>query len=179
MKNNTDLLRPFDLEAAQRGEPILWGGQFEPATFVARARKGKTNIIERAGMHAGLLDHVEYAPDEYLHMAPLCWVEGRPVYKGDRLWCKLYNEWVTATGSRLDGVLNADGHELGLDRPWPVQYFEFMRRAAKLDLGRSTNLDVIQVQQDLAEAQRIAARARADRLVALAALQEAKDRGAL
>ena len=28
-------------------------------------------------------------------------------------------------------------HELGLDRPWPVQYFEFMRRAAKLDLGRS------------------------------------------
>jgi len=115
MKNNTDLLRPFDLEAAQRGEPILWGGQFEPATFVARARKGKTNIIERAGMHAGLLDHVEYAPDEYLHMAPLCWVEGRPVYKGDRLWCKLYNEWVTATGSRQDGVLNADGHEPGLD----------------------------------------------------------------
>ncbi|MCA9540569.1 MAG: TolC family protein [Myxococcales bacterium] len=43
--------------------------------------------------------------------------------------------------------------------------------SAKLDLGQSTNLDVIQVQQDLAEAQRIAARARADRLVALAALR--------
>ena len=53
------LLRPFDLEAAKRGEPILWIDH--PIRWVALS-------------------------DKELRMAPLCWVEGRPVYKGDVLY---------------------------------------------------------------------------------------------
>ena len=85
MEKNFELLRPFDLEAAKRGDPLLWSGQYIPVTFVARARNGNTNIIECPGMHGGLLSEVQYAPDHYLYMAPLAWVEGRPVYKGDVL----------------------------------------------------------------------------------------------
>ena len=56
---NYSLLRPFDLEAAKRGEPILWIDH--PIRWVALS-------------------------DKELRMAPLCWVEGRPVYKGDVLY---------------------------------------------------------------------------------------------
>lgn len=42
-------------------------------------------------------------------------------------------------------------HELGLDRPWPVQYFEFMRRAVQLDLGRSIKRNSL-VTEELARA---------------------------
>lgn len=87
IENDYSLLRPFDLEAAKRGEPVIGlGGDPYPVTFVSRSRSGKTNIVEKPGMHGGLLDDVCYAPDERLRMAPLCWVEGRPVYQGDVLY---------------------------------------------------------------------------------------------
>ena len=83
------LLRPLDVEAAKRGEAILWGGQFTPATYVARSNDGKTNIVEVPTMHGGLLSKVCYAPDDYLRMAPIEWVEGKPVYKDDVLYYRL------------------------------------------------------------------------------------------
>ena len=95
MEKNFELLRPFDLEAAKRGDPLLWSGQYIPVTFVARARNGNTNIIECPGMHGGLLSEVQYAPDHYLYMAPLAWVEGRPVYPEDTLY---YREDAPAKG---------------------------------------------------------------------------------
>lgn len=107
MEQNKDysLLRPFDLEAAIAGEPILWSGQYIPVTFVARGNRGQTNIIERPGIHGGLLSEVCYSPDNYLRMAPLCWVEGRPVYKGDTL----YFDDTTIEPGRAFIVRNSDG----------------------------------------------------------------------
>lgn len=106
------LLRPFDLEAAIAGEPLLWGGQYIPVTFVARGNRGKTNIIERPGGHGGLLSEVCYAPDDYLRMAPLCWVEGKPIYKGDVLYyINQPGRKFTANGITQDGTLiNERGH---------------------------------------------------------------------
>lgn len=81
------LLRPFDPKAAEAGEPVMqMGGSLYPIRWVGRSANRQANIIERqtvSGVH-----HVEYAIDAWLRMAPLCWVEGKPVYKGEKMWRK-------------------------------------------------------------------------------------------
>lgn len=87
------LLRRFDLEAAKAGEPICNGDEI-PIRWVGRSGNGELNIIERKISVAGNI--VEYFEDSWLRMAPLCWVEGKPVYKGDVLWHKAMGQEVTA-----------------------------------------------------------------------------------
>lgn len=41
---------------------------------------------------------------EQLRMAPLAWVEGKPVYKGDRLWWVTQKRWINAL--RYENNLN-------------------------------------------------------------------------
>lgn len=76
------LLRPFDLEAAKAGAEICYGsnGDCESVTFLAEAGPDGDHAIRD---HEGNC-YVE--PDYGLKMAPLCWVEGKPVYPGDVLW---------------------------------------------------------------------------------------------
>ena len=73
------LLRPFDLEAAKRGESILWIDS--PVRWVALSAQASDacNIVEHA-------QGLSYVRDKELRMAPLCWIEGRPVYRGDKLY---------------------------------------------------------------------------------------------
>ena len=75
------LLRPFDLEAAKAGAKVCYGsnGDCESVTFLAEAGPDGDHAIRD---HEGNC-YVE--PDYGLKMAPLCWVEGRPVYPGDAL----------------------------------------------------------------------------------------------
>jgi len=81
------LLRPFDLEAAKSGEKLIW--LKEPCALLGesinkpnRPNLGAQYCIEHA---SGL----SYATSNDLSMAPLCWLEGKPVYKGDILRNKL------------------------------------------------------------------------------------------
>jgi len=78
---NYNLLRPFDLEAAKRGEEICWRGG-EDLTFIAEAGPDGDHAIR------GAKGNLQYAESQYLRMKPLAWVEDHPVYKGDKLWYK-------------------------------------------------------------------------------------------
>ena len=96
---NYSLLRPFDLEAAKRGEPILWIDN--PVRWIA--------LSDQAGDARNIVEHAQglsYVRDKELRMAPLCWVEGRPVYKGDVLYRPSINDG-PVVASRLD--INGSG----------------------------------------------------------------------
>lgn len=107
MNNDLSLLRPFDLEAAKAGAPIIWAPNTDCVFLGESINKPNLGTHYRIEHRGGL----SYASACDLRMAPLCWVEGRPVYPGDRVWWKLYNEWVVVRESRLPHILNGDGHE--------------------------------------------------------------------
>lgn len=83
MEKDYSLLRPFDLEAAKRGEKIiLMCGEPWPhnVKFCGASSNGKVVLIEFDDLSAG---------ERYSHqlrMPPLAWVEGRPVYRGDTIY---------------------------------------------------------------------------------------------
>lgn len=79
---NYSLLRPFDLEAAKRGEAICYIHFMLVVEFVGEATAiGCIATKEKDG-------RIAITPRSQFRLAPLCWVEGRPVYKGDVLWAK-------------------------------------------------------------------------------------------
>jgi len=83
---NTELLRPFDLDAAKAGDLLtdshgkcLWSYVAGPDI------KGKYVLMVETGAMKGEFAYPLYTSD-VLRMQPLCWCEGKPVYKGDHLW---------------------------------------------------------------------------------------------
>lgn len=73
------LLRQFDLEAAKRGDPVcLPDGA--PVAYVAGPNRLNTVVCQWRD------EQFKLANRGQLRMAPLCWVEDKPVYKGDVLW---------------------------------------------------------------------------------------------
>lgn len=90
------LLRPFDLEAAKRGEKVCWHDTRETMESITDADR---HIAVGRNKH-GDIGVWEIAR---LRMVPLSWVEGKPVYKGARLWYIGHKGicpgcWATATG---------------------------------------------------------------------------------
>lgn len=81
---NFSLLRPFDAEAAKRGEPIcnLTGDEFWDYA-AGPDSQGYLVVIKK---HDGEFVNPRFAPASVFRMAPLCWCEGKPVYKGDVLY---------------------------------------------------------------------------------------------
>lgn len=80
------LLRPFDLEAAKAGELLCDIDGNDKYKFAAGPdSNGKiVTIFEKDGAFVCPPPH---SPSVF-RMAPLAWVEGKPVYKGDVLWYK-------------------------------------------------------------------------------------------
>lgn len=80
-KKDYSLLRPFDLEAAKRGEPfVYWNGS--PRQYLGGPDKtGRVAIMD----DEGVIQLSETYQENY-RMAPLAWVEGKPVYRGDVLY---------------------------------------------------------------------------------------------
>lgn len=92
------LLRPFDAEAAKRGEPIcnfkgneLWDYAAGPDS------EGNLALTTK---NYGDFVNPENTPVSVFRMAPLCWCEGKPVYKGDMLYRD--GEQVTASHIIVD-----------------------------------------------------------------------------
>ena len=84
MDHDYTLLRPFDEEAAKRGEPIMsYQGQ-ELWDYVAGPdSSGRLCLrIKSRGTFADLAA----SPVSLFRMKPICWVEGKPVYKDDHLY---------------------------------------------------------------------------------------------
>lgn len=93
-ENDYTLLRHFDLEAAKRGEAICdVARNYEVVTFAAEAGSDGNHAVRLPSMN------IVFAKSSNLRMAPLAWVEGRPVYKGDVLYGKSSGRKYTADGS--------------------------------------------------------------------------------
>lgn len=79
-KKDYSKLRPFDLEAANRGEEICFVHRFiEDRKFIAEYN-GKLIVADSCGIQISDIENNCY------YMKPLAWVEGKPVYKGDVLY---------------------------------------------------------------------------------------------
>ena len=79
------LLRPFDLEAAKAGAKVCWHEDGEVAVDVMFVRDRVIPLFEMcfSEERAAVFTHDDSR--RYLRAAPLCWVEGKPVYPGDVL----------------------------------------------------------------------------------------------
>lgn len=107
-ENDYTLLRPFDLEAAKRGEAMVSNTNDLPRFYVAGPDEiGKVCF----DVNSGILDLMHQSQ---LRMAPLAWVEGKPVYKGDVLYYKDDGETSTADSIRSNGKLVVRVPNMGL-----------------------------------------------------------------
>jgi len=91
-EKNYELLRPFDLEAAKAGEAIMGKDDGESRTFITGPDKHGYFVVEsKEGWY-------RFGKPEDYRMAPLAWVEGKPVYKGDVLY---WNSKTMEPGSKF------------------------------------------------------------------------------
>ena len=104
MEINYDLLRPFDLEASKPGAPAHLVGRNIPLTYVAGPDSAGKYIFT---VSDGRFARPESCDLERLRMAPLAWLEGRPVYKGDHLYSSFFGKMFV-----VGGVTSSDGDYL-------------------------------------------------------------------
>lgn len=97
-KKDYSLLRLFDIEAAKRGEAICFRSDGSKRIYMAGPDKTNLLCVEDPVDGRLVLAHV----DKY-RMAPLCWVKGKPVYKGDVLYYNGVGRGVIA-GMETDGL---------------------------------------------------------------------------
>ena len=107
MDHDYTLLRPFDEEAAKRGEPICISSGTELWDYVA-GPDSVGNLCLRI-KDSGQFAAINACPVSLFRMKPICWVEGKPVYKDDRLYHTIYKIWGSV--SVVDGELVFDYSE--------------------------------------------------------------------
>lgn len=96
-KRDYSLLRPFDLEAAKRGEAICWCDDGQKASYLAGPDiSGRIAIEWTENGTAVSKGQLGLICASYFSMAPLAWVEGKPVYKGDVLFHKPYGKVIVS-----------------------------------------------------------------------------------
>lgn len=108
-KKDYRLLRKFDLEAAKKGEIVQWYDTAETLQYI-----GPSTTFSEAGCFKWLSGETvagtyEGYKAEQLRMAPLAWVEGKPVYKGD----VLYHYYVQGHKNRLVTVSDTFTDRIG------------------------------------------------------------------
>ena len=80
MSRDCSKLRPFDLEAARRGEPICTARGCAVSFVSGPDSGGNICVVGTSGLYTLL-------PPQALFMAPLAWhQDGTPIYAGDPIW---------------------------------------------------------------------------------------------
>jgi len=104
-KKDYSLLRPFDLEAAKRGDDVA-DRDGSKVKFITTNSRGDVAFVERNDGSATTWMTLN------LRMSPLAWVEGRPVYKFDNLWHTGRNCMVTVIdrNCRNENICEFPGH---------------------------------------------------------------------
>lgn len=108
-KKDYSLLRPFDLEAAKRGETICTdeGGCIFKDFLGGPDRHGAIGLRHIEG-------YLLILPHAALRMAPRTWVEGKPAYDGDRVFGLLNKSMGTV---QADGVAWDNGSFTNYNQP--------------------------------------------------------------
>jgi hypothetical protein len=89
-ENNYSLLREFNLEQAQAGDEILHilSPSFTYTELLHEVKfKGVTSNLQEVFLEDKQGEGY-VCGTQRVKMKPLCWLEGKPVYKGDKLWYK-------------------------------------------------------------------------------------------
>lgn len=153
------LLRPFDLEAAKAGAKVCWHEDGEVAVDVMFVRDRVIPLFEMcfSEEQAAVFTHDDSR--RYLRAAPLCWVEGKPVYPGDVLDHAELGEVVAKSRHASREMLVTEKFDsvalgnLAWPRPKPVKYwiniYECSCFASKAAVDRDaghTRLDCIEIE---------------------------------
>jgi hypothetical protein len=80
-----NLLRPFDLEKAKAGEALCDASTGNEYVFIGHSKTTNEIYVQIVNNNE---DSIFECDAHDLRMKPLCWLEGKPVYKGDELWHK-------------------------------------------------------------------------------------------
>jgi len=95
-QKNLSLLRPFNLELAKAGEPFARIARGELYIYNYLIGPDSIDFIVSTNAKGEYIRrHVRVLNNGYYFMAPLTWIEGKPVYKGDVLYWKPKNRKVT------------------------------------------------------------------------------------
>ncbi len=109
------LLRPFDLEAAKAGAPLfeiyMYGSKVKTDEEIGTYIAGPNNLNEYVISYPtnGYMTYIDSI--KAVRMAPLAWVEGKPVYKGDTL----YSHFFKSGGQSQDGSFTVTGYRVSDD----------------------------------------------------------------
>lgn len=106
MEKINNKLRPFDLEAAKSGELMQYFAGGDICTLVAGPDAYGCVCVSKGGVDK--LRLIVY-PVESLRMVPLCWVEGKPVYKGDVLYQNTTMLWRVVADGNEKGITDTHG----------------------------------------------------------------------
>ncbi len=96
MEKNVDLLRSFNLAAAEAGEPICWSHIDADVKFIAGYIYNDYQMVVTEDGEGKQGRHYSQ-----FRMKPLAWVEGKPVYKDDVLYHRVGK--MTVTGANECG----------------------------------------------------------------------------
>lgn len=94
---NPELLRPFDPEKARAGEPVCDKLGYCASKVVSIDDNGEVGCQWGSRV-------IVYFPPESLRMAPLTWLHGYPVYRGDKLF---FDRWEFEVADLRDGYLHS------------------------------------------------------------------------
>jgi len=104
MEKDYSLLRPFDLEKAKAGGAICYYQDGTHREFITGPDDHGYFVIKSQDGWFRFGKHEDY------RMAPLAWVEGKPVYKGDVLYSHFFKETFEVTGIDRVGQFKAEKH---------------------------------------------------------------------
>lgn len=126
MDHDYSLLRPFDEEAAKRGEPICTCSGKELWDYVA-GPDSAGNLCLRIKAN-GQFANSSASPVSLFRMKPLFWVEGKPVYPGDRLYHNGHEAWGRIAAQDGDLLFVQDGGPVirtgGFNMTWEAPVVE-------------------------------------------------------
>lgn len=134
------LLRPFDLEAAKRGEAII-DTDGDECNYIAGPHKETAEIVVEFPCDLGFMTCMA----QNLRMAPLAWVEGKPVYKGDGLFHDCGPCVVIGGPIREDHDLRIKVDRMGFESDAQIPYLTWTHPKVKREIKLLAHLDADQL----------------------------------
>ena len=106
VEKDYSLLRPFDVTDARSGELVCWYADGEAPEEYVVSNHGAISVLWRGDQTFVSWNAID--AHDYFRMAPLAWVEDKPVYREDVLYHSHMEQKITAKGPADDRYIFAD-----------------------------------------------------------------------